>query len=124
MKFTTVLKLIVLLGLMMNPFNSKKTKNKSKHPCINDANFNLVRRLKEEGYIKHSCVTRVMCKLDRALFIGPKENPYSWDPEYIGFGATLSAPRVHAYALEKAFERFKQIKKLKILDIGSGSGYL
>lgn len=99
-----------------------KSTNYDAESCINGENFDLVQRLKNEEYIVSSEVERVMCTLDRADFVG--SNPYDWSPVYIGHGATLSAPRVHAWALEKLYEKFKQQSNLNILDIGSGSGYL
>eukprot|EP01050_Picozoa_sp_SAG11_P034981 SAG11_NODE_12596_length_695_cov_1.080537_1_plen_107_part_10 len=40
----------------------------------------------------------------------------------IGFGATISAPHMHAYALEWLSDRLKPGSK--VLDVGCGSGYL
>ena len=43
-------------------------------------------------------------------------------PQSIGHGATISAPHMHAYAIEilKDFIR----EGSKVLDVGSGTGYL
>lgn len=49
-------------------------------------------------------------------------NPYSDCPQSIGYGATISAPHMHAYALE--FLRKHLLKALNVLDVGSGTGYL
>ena len=44
------------------------------------------------------------------------------NPLYLGHGATISAPHMHAYALEYLTPHIKD--KSNILDVGSGSGYL
>jgi protein-L-isoaspartate(D-aspartate) O-methyltransferase len=124
--------IVIILTLSAEPCKSlsllKKLSAQSKsttfnaQTCINEENFNLVKRLKKEGYILNSEVEKVMCTLDRADFVS--KDGYDWEPAYIGYGATLSAPRVHAWALEKLYEKFKGQTDLNILDIGSGSGYL
>ncbi|KAI9276756.1 protein-L-isoaspartate O-methyltransferase [Phascolomyces articulosus] len=48
--------------------------------------------------------------------------PYLDEPQSIGYGATISAPHMHGYALEKMQDYLKP--GMKALDIGSGSGYL
>jgi protein-L-isoaspartate O-methyltransferase len=117
------IKLFLISFLIINTLSRKKTKWLKKI-CINDSAYNLVKRLIDENYIKHTCVARVMCELDRSLFTDSKEMAYDWDPTYIGYGATISGPRVHANALEKALEKFDRNQRIKILDLGSGSGYL
>jgi protein-L-isoaspartate O-methyltransferase len=43
----------------------------------------------------------------------------------IDYGATISAPHMHAIALQEIYKRISRLKKdIKCLDIGSGSGYL
>ncbi|CAO3621609.1 unnamed protein product [Cunninghamella echinulata] len=49
-------------------------------------------------------------------------SPYQDSPQTIGYGVTISAPHMHAYALEQ-LEKFLQ-PGMKALDVGSGSGYL
>lgn len=61
-----------------------------------------------------------MLKVDRSDFCS--HSPYEDDPQSIGFGATISAPHMHGYAL-KYMEQMKKRPK-KVLDVGSGSGYL
>lgn len=41
---------------------------------------------------------------------------------YSGIGATISAPHMHAYALELLEHKLKP--GARVLDVGSGSGYL
>ena len=61
-----------------------------------------------------------MEKTDRKYY-APK-NPYLDTPQYIGYGATISAPHMHAYALE--FLKDNLVKAKNVLDVGSGTGYL
>lgn len=43
-------------------------------------------------------------------------------PQLLGYGATISAPHMHAYALEHLEKHLMKAKKA--LDVGSGTGYL
>jgi len=43
-------------------------------------------------------------------------------PQSIDYRATISAPHMHAYALEYLKDHLK--KGGRVLDVGSGSGYL
>ncbi|KAI9292079.1 protein-L-isoaspartate O-methyltransferase [Neoconidiobolus thromboides FSU 785] len=61
-----------------------------------------------------------MKRVDRMYFC--KKNPYEDSPQVIGFNATISAPHMHAYALE-SLKDYLNIGS-RVLDIGSGSGYL
>lgn len=62
-----------------------------------------------------------MLQIDRKYFV-PKHPFYCDRPESIGYGATISAPHMHAYALEYLEDRI--VKAHKILDVGSGTGIL
>jgi protein-L-isoaspartate(D-aspartate) O-methyltransferase len=59
-------------------------------------------------------------KVDRAHY-APR-NPYDDRPQPIGHAATISAPHMHANACESLLDYLKP--GAKVLDIGSGSGYL
>jgi len=61
-----------------------------------------------------------MKSVDRGDFC--KSNAYYDAPQGIGFGVTISAPHMHAYALELLKNQLKEGNKA--LDVGSGSGYL
>lgn len=63
-----------------------------------------------------------MLDTDRADFC-PFE-PYADRPQSIGSNATISAPHMHAFALEAALPFIDSEKPQRILDVGSGSGYL
>jgi len=82
----------------------------------------LVTRLRREGVISHKLVVAVMNQVDRANYI--PYDPY-WDsPQSIPCGQTISAPHMHAYALEAMLPSLLESPRdsLKILDIGCGSG--
>lgn len=51
-----------------------------------------------------------------------KTTPYMDAPQSIGYGVTISAPHMHAHALELL--KGQLINGEKALDVGSGSGYL
>lgn len=87
---------------------------------MNKTHKELIFALMSEGIIKNKEVGRVMELVDRR-FYAPK-NPYEDSPQGIGFGATISAPHMHAYALEYLYNNLKAAKNA--LDVGSGTGYL
>lgn len=62
-----------------------------------------------------------MLQVDRAHYCSARD-PYLDSPHVIGYGATISAPHMHAYALEVLAD--KLVEGAKVLDVGSGSGYL
>ena len=59
-------------------------------------------------------------QVDRAHFAPAM--PYHDSPQTIGFGATISAPHMHASAAESLLPYLHP--SARVLDIGSGSGYL
>ncbi|CAH8860545.1 unnamed protein product [Trichobilharzia szidati] len=61
-----------------------------------------------------------MMSVDRGYFA--KSNSYEDRPLSIGFAATISAPHMHAHALEALRDHLKPGSHA--LDVGSGSGYL
>ncbi|XP_075226037.1 protein-L-isoaspartate (D-aspartate) O-methyltransferase isoform X2 [Lycorma delicatula] len=83
-------------------------------------NFDLVRNLKANRIVKSDTVEEVMLKVDRGKYV--ERNAYMDAPQGIGYGVTISAPHMHAYALELLKDRLKEGEKA--LDVGSGSGYL
>ena len=60
--------------------------------------------------------------VDRADFCSGGYLAYADSPQSIRYGATISAPHMHAYALEYLKDYFKEDGRC--LDVGSGSGYL
>ena len=81
---------------------------------------NLLEQLKLENIIRSQKVFNSMLQVDRADF--SSWNPYEDSPQSIGYGATISAPHMHAYALEYLEPYCSE--NIHILDVGSGSGYL
>ena len=65
-------------------------------------------------------VASVMTKVDRKYY-APKYF-YEDSPQLIGYGVTISAPHMHAYALQYLYEKLTTAKN--VLDVGSGTGYL
>ncbi|XP_015430655.1 PREDICTED: protein-L-isoaspartate(D-aspartate) O-methyltransferase isoform X2 [Dufourea novaeangliae] len=62
-----------------------------------------------------------MSAVDRGNYTHSKY-AYIDSPQGIGYGATISAPHMHAYALELLEEKLHD--GATALDVGSGSGYL
>lgn len=84
------------------------------------SNESLVENLKWNEMFRDDRVKRAMLSVDRADFCSV--NPYFDSPESIGYNATISAPHMHAAALERLKDHLKEGDTA--LDIGSGSGYL
>ena len=80
----------------------------------------LIMHLIQSNYITSEKVAKVMLDVDRNDFA--PSNPYADRPQYIGYNVTISAPHMHAFALEYLSNYCT--KGAKILDVGSGSGFL
>ncbi|KAK4468255.1 hypothetical protein MN116_008410 [Schistosoma mekongi] len=80
----------------------------------------LINNLFKNRVIISETVRNTMLHVDRAYFA--KSSPYEDRPSSIGYGATISAPHMHAYALEALKDHLKP--GAHALDVGSGSGYL
>ncbi|OQV14279.1 Protein-L-isoaspartate(D-aspartate) O-methyltransferase [Hypsibius exemplaris] len=80
----------------------------------------LVAALKANKLIKSPRVEEAMLRVDRANYC--KTLPYYDAPQGIGYGVTISAPHMHASALELLVDQLKEGNKA--LDVGCGSGYL
>jgi protein-L-isoaspartate(D-aspartate) O-methyltransferase len=66
-------------------------------------------------------VASVLKQTDRRLYCRVAF-PYVDRPHSIGFAATISAPHMHAFALESLMDFIKP--ESRILDVGAGSGFL
>ncbi|PWW80588.1 protein-L-isoaspartate O-methyltransferase [Tuber magnatum] len=88
--------------------------------CSSASNEGLIANLFRHGLIKNDIVREAMGKVDRAHF--SPVMPYEDSPQRIGYDATISAPHIHANAAEALLDRLGPGKK--VLDVGSGSGYL
>eukprot|EP00484_Ammonia_sp_Unknown_P025439 CAMPEP_0197023862 /NCGR_PEP_ID=MMETSP1384-20130603/4505_1 /TAXON_ID=29189 /ORGANISM="Ammonia sp." /LENGTH=238 /DNA_ID=CAMNT_0042452149 /DNA_START=146 /DNA_END=862 /DNA_ORIENTATION=+ len=83
-------------------------------------NADLIEKLSNSGIIKHKEIQDVMLMVDRGDFI--TFNSYQDNAQPIGHNATISAPHMHAYALEYLHDVLQPGHY--VLDVGSGSGYL
>jgi protein-L-isoaspartate(D-aspartate) O-methyltransferase len=87
------------------------------------SNDELVNNLKNNGVIEHADVAEAMKKVDRGFYVvRGSGNPYIDSPQGIGSGATISAPHMHAHCLEVLRPWLKP--GARVLDVGSGTGYL
>ncbi|CAL8088228.1 unnamed protein product [Calicophoron daubneyi] len=80
----------------------------------------LVNNLFKNGVLQTERVKDIMMSVDRGHFT--KYNAYDDKPLSIGYSATISAPHMHAHALEALRDQLKP--GAHALDVGSGSGYL
>jgi len=89
--------------------------------CSGNTNGELVDNLVKNEIVKSSKIANVMKEVDRGLYT-KSGSSYMDAPQSIGYGVTISAPHMHAYALELLEDQLKD--GMKALDVGSGSGYL
>ena len=96
--------------------------NKQTRFCekYNPGNKYLIIELVQQGYITSEKVADVMLEVDRADFA--PNHPYANRPISINYNVTISAPHMHAFALEYLSEYC--VPYSNILDVGSGSGFL
>lgn len=68
---------------------------------VDPRNLYLVDKLVRDNVIQSPKVSQVMSSIDRGHFIKDnRESVYHDSPQTIGYCATISAPHMHAYALE------------------------
>ncbi|PSC67195.1 L-isoaspartate O-methyltransferase [Micractinium conductrix] len=85
----------------------------------------LVDHLRAEGVVKSREVESVLRRVDRAHYVDrgiPHAYAYQDSPLLIGFHETITAPHMHATCLELLRDHLKP--GARVLDVGSGSGYL
>ncbi|KAB5513180.1 protein-L-isoaspartate O-methyltransferase [Coniochaeta sp. 2T2.1] len=88
-------------------------------------NRDLIENLWNNKLIKDARVKEAFLKVDRAHYA--PSHPYDDRPQSIGYGATISAPHMHACAVESLLPYILPTASNpapRVLDIGSGSGYL
>lgn len=108
-------KLLLLIFLIINQPNMQKIfqfSHKMKE---------LVDHLRRENVIKSDQVYNIMLQVDRGDFCSDYWAYYD-SPQSIDYNATISAPHMHAFALEYLKDFLKPGNHA--LDVGSGSGYL
>ncbi|RLN64655.1 hypothetical protein BBP00_00003329 [Phytophthora kernoviae] len=94
----------------------------------------LISHLRSKGVVRSEAVANAMVRTDRAKYMAQIETPdgehvghleaYQDSPHPIGYHQTISAPHMHAHAMELGYAAIKDVNKPCILDVGSGSGYL
>ncbi|KEP65889.1 UNVERIFIED_CONTAM: L-isoaspartyl protein carboxyl methyltransferase family protein [Hammondia hammondi] len=89
--------------------------------CSGASNDELVDNLRASGIVRDHRVYDAMKSIDRGNFIDVC--PYADMPQPLGISsATISAPHMHASALEALKDNL--VPGNRVLDVGSGSGYL
>lgn len=106
----------------VHPFTSNLKRNVMSWSCQPESNDGLVDALVEAHIIRSPEVEEAMRAVDRRNFSQEPQVAYADCPHPIGYGATISAPHMHAHCLEMLRDRL--FPGAKVLDIGSGSGYL
>ncbi|XP_078262231.1 l-isoaspartyl protein carboxyl methyltransferase, like isoform X2 [Rhinoraja longicauda] len=80
----------------------------------------LIENLRRDGVIRSDRVFKALMETDRVHYC--KDFPFEDSPQSIGYHATISAPHMHAHALECLKDHLYE--GARALDVGSGSGYL
>ncbi|GMR59371.1 hypothetical protein PMAYCL1PPCAC_29566, partial [Pristionchus mayeri] len=88
--------------------------------CSGNSNAELVSNLRSAGQFTSDRVEAAMLAVDRGDFT--PSHPYRDSPQGIGYNATITAPHMHANALQRLEGQL--VEGAKGLDVGSGSGYL
>ncbi|KAL3794978.1 hypothetical protein ACHAWO_003384 [Cyclotella atomus] len=98
--------------------------------CHGNTHKEMVGKLASAGIVKSPINIEALTKVDRKNYVLNKDYAYEDSPQPIGYGATISAPHMHAHVLEdllppllKASQDYPD-KPLSVLDVGCGSGYL
>ena len=109
--------------------------------CSGETNDEMVSKLERAGIITIPAVATAMRATDRAHYVPHIEKiksktyeygPYSDAPQSLGFKATISAPHMHAKALDILAEHLLRSadagdgtgRCFRVLDVGCGSGVL
>ncbi|KAF7876614.1 hypothetical protein EAF04_001700 [Stromatinia cepivora] len=90
--------------------------------CSGRTNGELISKMWNARLILSERVRDAMITVDRAHFTPSQHLAYEDSPQSIGHSATISAPHMHASALENLLPFLGEGKR--VLDVGSGSGYL
>merc|ERR1719266_476334 len=106
--------------LFLSTFSTSGPKSVMSWRCSGNSNDDLVDNLKGQGILNNEKTVQAMRAVDRKNYA--KGVPYQDAPQGIGYGVTISAPHMHAHALELLKDQLGD--GMKALDVGSGSGYL
>lgn len=89
------------------------------------SNSALIEHLARIGVLRSEKVRSAMLAVDRKNYCLPATVSHAYDdsPQYIGFDATISAPHMHAYCMDKLLP-FIIERECNVMDVGCGSGYL
>ncbi|KAM0146852.1 hypothetical protein ACHAQE_004851 [Botrytis cinerea] len=90
--------------------------------CSGRTNAELINNMWNAGLIHSERIREAMISVDRAHYTPSESLAYEDSPQSIGHQATISAPHMHASALEYLLPYLGEGKR--VLDVGSGSGYL
>lgn len=92
--------------------------------CSGQTNAQLIANLVNANLLTTVRVISAFNQTDRADFLSPLSggSPYQDAPLYLDFGATISAPHMHAVCTEALAPSL--VEGARVLDVGSGSGYL
>jgi len=88
--------------------------------CSGGSNGELIKNIYDSKIINDERTYQSFLAVDRAHFA--PASPYKDSPQPIGYGATISAPHVHASAADLLRDHLQP--GCKVLDVGCGSGYL
>ncbi|ELR19933.1 O-methyltransferase, putative [Acanthamoeba castellanii str. Neff] len=86
------------------------------------SNDELIYTLRSYGLVKSKRVEAAMRAVDRGHYSTDPDQAYCDRPHGIGCSQTISAPHMHAMCLELLLDH--AVPGAKVLDVGSGSGYL
>lgn len=89
--------------------------------CSAASNSDLVDNLVRKNLISSSRAERAMRAIDRRFFVLQHARPYEDSPQQLPCSATISAPHMHAMALQ-LLEPYL-VEGASALDVGAGSGY-
>ncbi|KJH53611.1 protein-L-isoaspartate O-methyltransferase [Dictyocaulus viviparus] len=119
-RFTLQQALTVYHRLKQRATEAVRSNSRMAWRCSGNSNEELVRNLEKGQIFSSSRVRDAMLAVDRADF--SPISPYRDQPQGIGWNATISAPHMHAAALE--YLKNHLVEGAYALDVGSGSGYL
>lgn len=96
--------------------------------CHGRTQRDMVEKLAQAGIAHSKIVQDCMKMVDRANYVKFKDDAYIDSPQGIGCMQTISAPHMHAHALEDLLPALQSAvsssEALSVLDVGCGSGYL